>query len=83
MKGLKSEKWITDESENRNYNDEAVQASGRDEQEKMKIKCKIDKESLILPHYARFISVVRYDLVIIIDDVGFFPAKISIRSHLK
>ncbi|KAM3220457.1 hypothetical protein P3L10_024988 [Capsicum annuum] len=70
--------------ENRNYSEEAVEASVRDEPEEIDpLEVRIDEEALILPHCARFDLAERYDLAIILDDVGSFPAKISVRSRLK
>lgn len=79
----KGKKRVVDESENRNCSGEAVKVSIRDEPEEIKIKARIGGEALILPHYASFISVERYDLAIVLDDVGSFLAKISVRSRLK
>ncbi|PHT58352.1 hypothetical protein CQW23_00715 [Capsicum baccatum] len=63
--------------------EETVEASVRDEPEEIEIEARIDEEALILLHCARFISVERYDLATVLDDVGSFPTKISIWSRLK
>ncbi|KAM3362759.1 hypothetical protein P3S68_017613 [Capsicum galapagoense] len=41
-----------------------------------------DNNFLSMPYLSRCISVERYDLLMIIDEVGSFPAKISIRSRM-
>ncbi|KAM3249526.1 hypothetical protein P3L10_011296 [Capsicum annuum] len=69
---------------NRNCSEKAVEASVRDESEEIDpLEARIDKEALILPHCARFVSAERYNLATVLDDVGSFPAKISVRSRLK
>ncbi|KAF3640318.1 hypothetical protein FXO38_22184 [Capsicum annuum] len=50
---------IVREPDNRNCSDEAVQASGGDKKEQIKIEHRIDEEALILPHCARLILVER------------------------
>ncbi|KAF3646061.1 hypothetical protein FXO37_20658 [Capsicum annuum] len=71
------------ELESKNYSEEGVEALARDEKEEIEIEARIDKEALILLHCARFISVERYDLATVLDDVGSFPAKIFVRSRFK
>ncbi|KAM3282934.1 hypothetical protein P3S67_026579 [Capsicum chacoense] len=41
-----------------------------------------DNDSLSVPYLSRCIFVERYDLRTIIDEVGSFPAKISVRSRM-
>ncbi|KAM3237128.1 hypothetical protein P3L10_012157 [Capsicum annuum] len=41
-----------------------------------------DNDSLSVPYLSRCTFVERYDLQTIIDEVGSFPAKISIRSRM-
>ncbi|KAM3303258.1 hypothetical protein P3S67_014288 [Capsicum chacoense] len=41
-----------------------------------------DNDSLSVPYLSRYISVERYDLRTIIDEVGSFPVKTSIRSRM-
>ncbi|KAF3638596.1 hypothetical protein FXO37_24295 [Capsicum annuum] len=77
-------KRAVDQLENRHCIEETVEASVRDELEKIDpLEARIDEEALILSHSARFFSAERYDLAIVLDDVGSFSAKISIRSRLK
>ncbi|KAF3655147.1 hypothetical protein FXO37_16104 [Capsicum annuum] len=42
-----------------------------------------DNDPLSVPHLSRFIFVERYDLRMIMDEVGSYPAKISKKSDLK
>ncbi|KAM3247723.1 hypothetical protein P3L10_009490 [Capsicum annuum] len=75
---------VVDKLENRNCSEEAVEASVRDEQEKIDpLEARIDEEALILPHCARFVSAERYDIATVLDDVRLFSTKISVRSRLK
>ncbi|KAM3356850.1 hypothetical protein P3S68_023564 [Capsicum galapagoense] len=63
---------------NRNCSEKAVEASVRDESEEIDpLEARIDKEALILPHCARFVSAERYNLATVLDDIGSFLAKIS------
>ncbi|KAM3265477.1 hypothetical protein P3L10_002471 [Capsicum annuum] len=55
----KRKKRVVDESENKNYSEEAVEASVRDELGEIEIEARIDEEALILPHCTRFISAER------------------------
>ncbi|KAM3374920.1 hypothetical protein P3S68_013634 [Capsicum galapagoense] len=77
-------KRAVDQLKNRNCSEETVEASVRDEPKEIDpLEARIDEEALILPHYARFVSAERYDLTTFLNDVGSFPDKIFVRSHLK